>query len=198
MTGESVQPGQGGCNSGIDPTAIIRDFYESGSKAFNLLIAHGRQVTEKSLRIAHHVRDLFPDTLFIEQAAMLHDIGMIRTNTPVLGCYGQHPYVCHGILGREMLESIGLRDHAMVCERHVGVGLTAIEIENQQLPLPLRDMMPVTTEERIIAYADKFFSKHPDRQDDEIPFEQVVSGLAHYGRRQVETFLSWAEIFGDR
>lgn len=197
MTDRPENPGQAG-GSGVEPVTVIREFYKPGSTACNLLIKHGRQVARKSLRIARFVAQRSPNTGFIEAAAMLHDIGMIRTNTPVLGCFGQHPYVCHGLLGREMLESIGLDGHAMVCERHVGAGLTAIEIEQQKLPLPIRDMVPVTLEERIIAYADKFFSKHPDRQDHELPFDQVVTHLARYGRRQVETFLSWAEMFGDR
>lgn len=184
--------------SELEPAAVITEFYTPGSKAFLVLIRHGRQVTEKSLRVARNVESLSPDVVFIEQAAMLHDIGMIRTHTPVLGCYGRHPYVCHGILGREMLASLGFHGHAMVCERHVGTGLTATEIRRQGLPLPIRDMVPVTLEEKIIAYADKFFSKHPERQDGEIPFADVIRDLERYGRRQVETFLSWAEMFGDR
>jgi uncharacterized protein len=189
--------GRGGDN-GPSPAAVIAGFYKPGSKAFVLLMRHGQQVAEKSLRVARNVESLSPDFIFIEQAAMLHDIGMIRTNTPALGCYGRHPYVCHGILGREMLAELGFHDHAMVCERHVGTGLTAIEIEKQELPLPARDMVPVTIEEKIIAYADKFFSKHPDRQEGEMPFADVVRDLERYGRRQVETFLSWAKMFGDR
>ncbi|MEZ4602993.1 MAG: hypothetical protein R2861_06175 [Desulfobacterales bacterium] len=33
------------------------------------------------------------------------------------------------------------------------------EIQTHHLPLPLRSMVPVTLEEEIICYADKFFSK---------------------------------------
>ena len=193
----TVRTGQGNDN-GIAPAAIIAEFYKPGSKAFRLLTRHGQQVAEKSLRVARSVEALTPDITFIEQAALLHDIGMIRTNTPALGCYGRHPYICHGILGREMLASLGFQDHAMVCERHVGVGLTATEIRRQGLPLPARDMIPLTLEEKIITYADKFFSKHPDRQQGEIPFGDVVRALERYGHRQVSAFLDWAELFGDR
>ncbi len=182
---------------GIQPVAIIQEFYKPGSKAFTILLRHGEQVAEKSLRIARHVGAFSPDMVFIEEAAMLHDIGIIRTYAPVLGCYGESAYICHGIMGREMLSSLGLNRHALICERHVGAGLTAEEIKQQRLPLPLRDMLPVTLEEKIIAYADKFFSKK-DEQGGEKPFSEVIKEIELYGRRQVETFLSWAEMFGDR
>jgi uncharacterized protein len=182
---------------GIDPVAIIRKFYDADAQAFAVLLRHGEQVTEKSLRIARHLVGLSPDIRFIEEAAMLHDIGMIRTNTPVLGCLGDSPYICHGVFGRDMLDGLGLPRHGLVCERHVGAGLTAAEIESRGLPLPLRDMLPVTLEEKIIAYSDKFFSKKAG-QGGEKPFADVVKEIERYGRRQVETFLEWAGMFGGR
>ncbi len=60
---------------------------------------------------------------------MLHDIGIFLTNAPHIGCYGDKPYICHGYLGREILDKEGLPGHAMVCERHVGAGLTVTDIE---------------------------------------------------------------------
>jgi len=53
---------------------------------------------------------------FIEEAALLHDIGIFNTNLPKIGCYGRHPYISHGYLGRELLENEGLAAHALVCE----------------------------------------------------------------------------------
>ncbi|MEW6079254.1 MAG: HD domain-containing protein [Thermodesulfobacteriota bacterium] len=186
-----------GAGAGIVPVAIIRKFYPPDSKAFDVLLRHGEQVAEKSLRIARNIDGLSPDISFIEEAAILHDIGMIRTRTPSLGCSGESPYICHGVFGREMLDGLGLPRHGLVCERHVGTGLTAADIAAQGLPLPPRDMRPVSIEEKIIAYADKFFSKKSG-QGGEKPFADVVREIERYGRRQVETFLAWAEMFGDR
>ena len=193
MISDTRQTALGVC---VQPLAVIREFYRADSKAFSVLLRHGEQVTEKSLRIADRVKALNPDTVFIEAAAMLHDVGMILTDTPVLGCHGRWPYIRHGVLGREMLEGLGLDRHGLVCERHVGAGLTVVDIQGQGLPLPLRDMMPVTLEEKIIAYADKFFSKKSE-QAGEKPFARVLREIERYGRRQVESFLSWAEIFGE-
>ena len=60
---------------------------------------------------------------------MLHDIGIFLTHAPQIGCHGDKPYICHGYLGRELLEKEGFPRHAIVCETHVGVGLTIADIE---------------------------------------------------------------------
>jgi hypothetical protein len=49
---------------------------------------------------------------------------------------------------------------ALVCERHIGVGISIAEIQHHNLPLPSRDMIPVSIEEQLICYSDKFFSKN--------------------------------------
>ncbi|MDY6824239.1 MAG: HD domain-containing protein [Thermodesulfobacteriota bacterium] len=182
---------------GIDPETIITGYYKKSSRAYRVLEAHGRLVAGKSLALAERVLHRQPDRRFIEEAALLHDIGIIRVNAPDLGCNGSHPYICHGILGREMLETQGLPDHALVCERHVGAGLSVNEIRAAGLPLPLRDMQPVSLEEIIIAYADKFFSKSREHMETEKSLDEVVRGMEKYGEKQVKTFLSWAELLGD-
>lgn len=56
----------------------------------------------------------------------------------------------------------GFPRHALVCERHTGAGISLQSIIDQQLPVPHRDMVPVSLEEQVICFADKFFSKtHP-------------------------------------
>ncbi|MCF8069323.1 MAG: phosphohydrolase [Desulfobacterales bacterium] len=178
----------------LDPLAIIGKYYQPGSQAHRTMIQHAEPVTGKSLDIAREVPHLSPDLDFIYEAAMLHDIGIFMTNAPSLGCHGDYPYICHGILGQKLLEGLNFPKHARVCERHVGVGITADEIRNQNLPLPIRDMTPKTVEEKIICYADKFFSKgsEPDREKS---IEEIISGLELYGKRQVSSFLSLVDEF---
>ena len=125
------------------------------------------------------------------------DIGIFLTHTPDLGCTGVHPYVCHGYLGRELLEEKGLFRHALVCERHVGVGISAADIHREKLPLPARDMRPVSIEEEIICYADKFFSKSKTGNGKEKSVADILIGLAPYGRDKVDRFLSWVDRFGN-
>jgi len=130
----------------MDPIEIIARYYEPGSRAYNILVSHSRSVAEKAVAVAENVPHLNPDIEFIREAAMLHDIGIFKTSAAGLGCTGDAPYICHGIFGRQILESEGLFRHSLVCERHVGVGITSDEISFRNLPLPKRDMGPESIE----------------------------------------------------
>ena len=126
---------------------------------------------------------------------MLHDIGMIRTDTPSLGCFGEGPYLTHGIKGREILENEGLPRHALICERHIGVGLTAQEISDQHLGLPVRNMLPESLEEKIICYADLFYSKSPNKRGIPKSPDKVRKVLSKYGEEKVLVFDAWLQLF---
>ena len=180
----------------INPIEIINEFYKPGSKAHGIILHHGEDVATKAIAVAKRVTHLHPDLAFIEESALLHDIAIWMTDSPEIGCHGAHPYVVHGYLGRIILEEKGFPLHAMVCERHVGVGLTVDMIKANYLPLPLRDMVPVTIEEQIICYADKFFSKKSKSGTKEKPIEEVISEISRYGSDQVARFMSMAKLFG--
>ena len=177
----------------MEPNRIIEKYYKPETRSYHILIVHSSLVAEKSLEIAHRLEHLSPDTQFISEAAMLHDIGIFLTNEPSIGCYGENPYICHGCLGRELLEHEGLYRHALVCERHVGVGITSEEIARKQLPLPKRNMEPVTLEEKIICFADKFFSKGSFKKEKTL--EQVRSQIQTYGEDKLQRFDEWASTF---
>jgi uncharacterized protein len=179
----------------VDPEAVLERFYPRGSSLLALLRRHGRQVAAKALAVADRVAHLNPDRRFLYEAAMLHDVGILETDSPALGCCGNAPYVCHGVLGRRMLEAIGLARHALVCERHVGVGLSAREIRERALPLPLRDMRPLNLEEEIICYADKFFSKNGRGRETGRSVAEVVALLGPYGPQTVDRFRQWVQRF---
>lgn len=182
----------------MNPIDIIQKYYDPDSKAYLFLIRHGRLVAKKALEIADRVRHLNPDITFIEEAALLHDIGIMYIDAPKLGCFGYHEYICHGYLGRELLEREGLPRHALVCERHVGVGITKEDISSNKLPVPDRDMMPVSIEEKIICLADKFFSKTEHDLMHEKPLEKVREILAGYGEAKLKVFDEWAELLGEK
>jgi uncharacterized protein len=180
----------------MNPTDILAEYYDRGSELFELLVAHGEQVARKAVKAAEQVANLKPDLGFIVKAAMLHDIGILDTDSPGLGCSGKHPYICHGILGRELMDNIGLPEYGLICERHVGVGISAENVRDFNLPLPERDMVPVTIEEQIICYADKFFSKNGNgMKTEENSVEKIIRGLKRYGPDKVKRFQSWVEMF---
>lgn len=179
----------------MKPLGIIRKYYEPDSKAYNFILHHSRLVAKKALEIAGKVRHLNPDIRFISEAAMLHDIGILYTNSPRLGCFGYKQYVCHGYLGRELLEREGFPHHALVCERHVGMGITAEEIRENKLPLPVRDMVPLSVEEKIICFSDKFYSKGQNDLMQEKPLTTVRTMIAAYGEEKLKVFDEWAGMF---
>ncbi len=179
----------------MDPLKIIDKYYVRNSMAWTILVEHSKMVSGKSLEIAARVKHMNPDTAFIEEAAMLHDIGIFMTNEPGIGCCGDKEYICHGYLGRERLKQDGLPRHALVCERHVGVGLSLDDIERQNLKVPKRDMLPLSLEEKIICYADKFYSKRIDRLHIERPMEEVRKGILKFGQDKLERFDGMSFLF---
>ena len=178
-----------------NPIDIISEFYDPDSKAYKILIQHGGQVAGKAVEVARRVPHLSPDLKFIEEAAMLHDIGIFLTNAPGLGCTGEFPYIFHGYLGRKILEKRGLPRHALVCERHVGVGITLEDVRHLSFP-EQREMVPVSTEEQIVCYADKFFSKNGKTTAKEKSVEEIKCGLELYGHDKILKFQLWADLFG--
>ncbi len=181
----------------MDPVEVIGRYYPPGSRSHRILVEHGQLVARKALAAAARVPRRQPDLPFLESAAMLHDIGIFLTRSPGLDCWGSEPYIRHGILGREILDALDLPRHGLVCERHVGVGLSAEEIRRNRLPLPERDMLPISIEEQLICYADKFFSKNENGgPPTEKTIGRIVDGLRPYGEDKVERFLKWASLFG--
>ena len=173
--------------------AIIDKYYNENDELHHVLLTHSRSVADKALQIARRHPELHADEHFLEEAAMLHDIGIIRCHAPGIHCFGTESYICHGRIGAELLREEGYPRHARVCERHTGAGLSADDISRQQLPLPAYDFLPESVEEQIICYADKFFSK--THLDEEKTFEQARKSLMKFGEPGLNRFEKWAERF---
>ena len=177
----------------VDAETIIFEYYRRGSRLANILLDHSHRVRDKALSVAANLSDEHPDSEFIAAAALLHDIGIIGTAVPSIHCHGFQPYICHGIIGRRMLEAHRLDRMALVCERHIGIGLSRADIRNQKLPLPDRDMIPTALEEIIVCYADKFFSKTDGGRERNV--SQIVADIAPYGVDKIATFMAWHDRF---
>ena len=176
----------------MEPLKLINKYYHDATLR-DILLKHSHAVASKALEIAHRHPELLADERFIEEASLLHDIGIIKVNAPAISCHGTEPYICHGILGAEMLRSERMERHALVCERHTGTGLTLQQIIEQGLPLPHRDMQPVSIEEQIICFADKFFSK--TQLDTEKTVEQARRSLEKFGMEGLKKFDAWCGMF---
>ncbi len=178
----------------MDPLRLLEKHYPPGTPAHRVLLRHSLRVAELALAVAARLGPA-ADATFVREAALLHDIGILFTHAPELGCRGPLPYLCHGVKGRELLESEGFPRHALVCERHIGVGLTRGEVGAQGLPLPLREMLPVTLEEQIVTYADLFFSKSPGEKDRPRDIAAVRRTLGRYGPDKLFVFDAWHARF---
>jgi uncharacterized protein len=173
---------------------IIDRYYPVDNELKNIYMVHASKVTELALEMAGRHPELNIDSQFVEEAAMLHDIGVVLTDAPAIHCYGEHQYICHGYLGADILRSEGLDAYALVCERHTGAGISAQQIAEQGLPLPTdREYMPQSAEEKIICFADKFFSKTSPQREKSV--EQAEKSLAKFGPEGVERFREWCNLF---
>ena len=177
----------------MNPLDIIAKYYPVGSEAYRILVIHSRSVADKALAIARMHPEMNLDLTFVEEAAMLHDIGIFMTDADGICCFGSYSYICHGYLGADLMRKEGFPRHALVCERHTGAGISLQSIIDQQLPVPHRNMVPVSLEEQVICFADKFFSKtHLDREKS---VEKALKSISRYGEDGIIRFNHWCECF---
>ena len=172
---------------------LLSRYLEGESLA--IVAEHSRHVADLALDIADRLGLGECDRLFIEEAALLHDIGVCQVFAPGLGLHGKYPYIMHGVLGREILDLEGYPLHALVCERHTGVGLTCEDIVSQKLPLPHREMCPLSLPEQIICFADLFYSKKPGKLGERKDVARVRKKLLPFGEEKVEVFNRWLVQF---
>lgn len=177
----------------MDYIKLIDKYYAQAPELRHILVTHSRQVADRALRIV----DAHPqweqqglvDRQFIEEAAMLHDIGIIFCNAPKIYCNGPHKYIEHGFLGAELLRQEGYPKHALVAERHTGAGITIEQVEREELPIPERDYCPQSLEEKIICYADKFYSK--SHLGEEVSLDKIKYNIWKYGH---EGYVRWQQL----
>lgn len=168
---------------------LIDKYYPEGSPLRDIFLRHSNMVADFALKINSHFVDPL-DQGDVTGAAMMHDIGIFLTNAPSIECNGKEPYIRHGVLGAALLRSEGFPESwALVCERHTGAGLTESEIESGCLPLD-KDCVyvPESTLEKLVCYADKFYSKSGNmkmkKRDD------IITLMGQFGEASKQRFLS--------
>lgn len=169
-------------------------YYPADREVRGILISHSHSVAKLAVDLARK-RELLLDEVEIINAAMLHDIGIICTDAPGIDCHGSQPYLCHGAIGADMLRSLNIDEkYARVAERHTGTGLTQEEIKKFGIPLPEgRSYMPQTLLEKLICYADCFYSKSGDMKRKSR--ERIIKGLEKFGPEVLSRFYEMEELF---
>lgn len=184
-------------SSAVDYMAYIDLYYtdtdDESRQLKDLLLTHSALVAQKALDIAHR-RHLPLDDSDIAAAAMLHDIGIVRTNAHGIHCHGDQPYLRHGVIGAQLLRQAGAPEWlARIAERHTGAGITAQDIRDNNLPIPPADYLPETPLEQLICFADKFFSK--TRPTIEKSLDKARASVARFGDDSARRFDDLAARF---
>ncbi len=178
-----------------DFRAIIDKYYPDDNRLRTIYLKHAGQVAGLALAI-NRDRGLGLDPYEVEGAAMLHDIGIFATDAKGIGCEGAEPYMMHGVIGGKLLREEGAPEEwARVAERHTGTGITMEDILAQDLPLPLADYCPETLLEKLVCYADKFYSKSGTMEKK--PLSRVRSSIARHGGDSLERFNRLYALFGE-
>ena len=193
----------------MNSVEILHHFIDPNEALYQVVYLHSRAVADFALRLADRHPQWAIDRSLLEEAALLHDVGVVRVDAPSIHCFGSEPYIRHGVLGAAMLRELAsdaarldgdatrlvarLEACARVCERHTGTGLTIRAIEEGGLPLPKQDLSPQTLEEELICFADKFFSK--THLDQERTPQQARAKLEKFGQESLDRFDNWCERF---
>lgn len=167
---------------------LIDRYYPAASTLRDIYMRHCESVARKALDVANGYGSCLPPSE-IWDAAMIHDIGIVACHAPSIECYGQSPYICHGLEGAKILRNEGMGEKwARIALRHTGAGITRDEVIRQKLPLPVDDYLPETELEQLICYADKFYSKSGDMTEKSL--ESICRQMERFGPDSMERFMA--------
>jgi uncharacterized protein len=109
------------------------------------VVAHCIAVSAIAVSLAGRVKASL-DRELVRQGGLFHDIGRARTHG-----------IDHAVAGVEIARELGFSEQlVLIIERHIGAGISASEAV--RLGLPQKDYLPLTTEEKIVSYADNLTS----------------------------------------
>ena len=165
--------------------------HADNKKHYDIILNHSLSVLGKSVDIiAKRKLHNKIDFDLIVSGCLLHDIGafefMKNFNRK------QIDYLKHGIIGAKILRNEKLYKEALICERHIGSGLSKKYIIENNLPLPKKDFLPVTLEQKLICYADKFHSKSGKMDN----LESNKKEMKKFGKEPLRRFLELEKMFG--
>ena len=129
------------------------------------VISHLILTTQTAIRITQTLKakHFLVNCDFVIAGAMLHDLGRCRSHK-----------INHGIIGGQILREMAFPIELIrVVENHLFAGIAAHEAKD--LNLPLKDYIPSTIEEKIVAYADNISKQKPN-----LTTKQVLSRFRRY------------------
>lgn len=165
--------------------------YAPTPEAFESVYTHGKIVSEIAGQLMETASGI--DKELVRVGCLLHDIGVYRLYKG--GEIDESNYICHGILGDELLAGEGFENRIRrFASHHTGVGLTKEQIVSKNLPLPHQDYLAENDEELLVMYADKFHSKStPPRFNSSESYKEYV---AKFGEENAKKFQDMIDRFG--
>jgi uncharacterized protein len=126
----------------MNPKKYLRILYQEGCS--REVIMHSQSVYDIAMKIVKKIEDagIMVDKDVVAMGALLHDIGRSRTHG-----------IQHAIEGAKIAQQQGFPPAVVsIIEHHIGAGIC--KEEAQVLGLPIKDYIPKTLEEEIVAHAD--------------------------------------------
>jgi uncharacterized protein len=168
--------------------------YAPSDMVFDIVFTHCQIVRDIAEQLIAK-NNLDVDIDLVRTGCMLHDIGVYPLFDAENHKREGRPYLTHGVEGEAILKAEGLPQEIWhIASHHTGVGLTAADIANEHLPLPIQDYLAETDEEELIMYADKFHSKTTPPYFNS--FQWYKQDIAQFGEAKVRKFEAMAEKFG--
>ncbi len=151
--------------------------------AYDIIHTHCEIVARLALSVARAC-DLTVNERLLAIGGLVHDIGTYQLIKNDGSDGGQltfkNKYIQHGIRGYKLLKACKYgEDVAEFARNHTGIGLTASMVRDQQLPLPVDDYVPVTTEQDLVMYADKFHTKSDPAEF--VDYDRCIRRAAKHG-----------------
>ena len=135
------------------------------------------------------------DKELLEKGALVHDVGVYFCFDEDFNPDKKAPdYFYHGRQGEKFLRSQGIDDNKVIrfTTVHTGVGITKEDIKREKLDLPEKNFVPVSLEEQILTYADKFHTKAPVF----VSFDEAKSKLEKHDIAKGVKMDQFRNIFG--
>ena len=166
--------------------------YAPSDKVFTLVYDHCRIIAEIAEWCVKQ-NNIIVDVDLLRAGCLLHDIGTYALFDTEQLRGNMHNYPQHAIFGAALIVEEGFDARiADMVRTHVLMGLTREDITIANFGMPRKDYLPVSTEARLLCYADRFHSKYPE-------FNSYPTFLHHLQQRlptQAAKMQAAAEEFG--
>lgn len=169
----------------LERIKALHEKYAPSETSFVSVFTHCQIITDIAMQLLDNHPELAVDRELVRTGCLLHDIGVYALSGD--------DYITHGIKGDDLLRAEGFPEElCRIASHHTGVGLKREDISRQKLPLPDRDFIAETIEERLVMYADKFHSKAPQFN----AFATYLKKIEGFGEANAQRFHDLAQEFG--